>query len=32
MTDKIIQAQVEDISPLTDSIVRLVLMPDEYVD
>lgn len=32
MTDKEIQAQVEDISPLTDSIVRLILAPDEYVE
>lgn len=32
MSEKIIQAQVEEISPLTDSIMRLVLAPDEYVD
>ena len=32
MSEKIIQAQVEAISPLTDSIVQLVLAPDEFVD
>lgn len=32
MSEKTIQAQVEEISPLTDSIVRLVLVPDEFVD
>ncbi|KGP63989.1 flavin oxidoreductase [Legionella norrlandica] len=32
MTAKIIQAQVEDISPLTDSIMRLILVPNEYIE
>ena len=32
MSDKTIQAQVEAISPLTDSIVQLILTPDEFVD
>ena len=32
MKEKIITAQVEDISPLTDSIMRLVLAPEEYID
>lgn len=32
MSELIIHAQVEKISPLTDSIVQLVLAPDEYVD
>ncbi len=32
MSDKFIQAQVESITPLTDSILQLVLTPDEYID
>ncbi|KTD11700.1 NAD(P)H-flavin reductase [Legionella gratiana] len=32
MTKKIIKALVEDISPLTDSIMRLILMPEQYID
>ncbi|MCL9683056.1 NAD(P)H-flavin reductase [Legionella maioricensis] len=32
MSEKMIQAQVEAISPLTDSIVQLILTPDEFVD
>ena len=32
MSEKIIQARVEEISPLTDSIMRLVLAPDEFVE
>ncbi|BCA97104.1 NAD(P)H-flavin reductase [Legionella antarctica] len=32
MSGQIIQAQVEVISPLTDSIVQLILTPDEFVD
>ncbi|KTD58214.1 NAD(P)H-flavin reductase [Legionella sainthelensi] len=32
MTEKIIKAQVEDISPLTDSIMSLILAPERYVD
>lgn len=32
MSDKIIQARVESITPLTDSILQLVLKPDEYID
>ncbi|AUH71446.1 NAD(P)H-flavin reductase [Legionella sainthelensi] len=32
MTEKIIKAQVEDISPLTDSIMSLSLAPERYVD
>jgi len=31
MSEKTIQAHVESISPLTDSIMQLVLDPDEYV-
>lgn len=31
MTEKIIKAEVEEISPLTDSIMRLVLAPERYV-
>ncbi|MBL7481655.1 NAD(P)H-flavin reductase [Legionella bononiensis] len=31
MNEKIVQAQVETISPLTDSIMQLVLNPAEYV-
>lgn len=32
MKQKNIKAHVEDISPLTDSIMRLVLMPNKYID
>jgi CDP-4-dehydro-6-deoxyglucose reductase len=32
MSGTLTQAKVEDISPLTDSIVRLILAPDEFVD
>lgn len=32
MKEKIIKAQVEDISPLTDSIMRVVLAPERYLD
>ncbi|MCW8409152.1 NAD(P)H-flavin reductase [Legionella sp. PATHC035] len=32
MKEKTIKALVEDISPLTDSIMRLVLTPETYVD
>lgn len=32
MSEKIIKAHVEYISPLTDSIMQLVLVPEEYVD
>lgn len=32
MTEKIIKALVEDISPLTDSIMRLILTPERYID
>jgi CDP-4-dehydro-6-deoxyglucose reductase len=32
MSKKTIQAQVEAISPLTDSIMQLILTPDEFVD
>ena len=32
MEQKIIQAQVQTITPLTDSILQLVLAPDEYVE
>lgn len=32
MSEKIIQAKVEKIEPLTDSIVRLILAPDAFVD
>lgn len=32
MSDKTINAQVEKISPLTDSIMQLILVPDEYID
>lgn len=32
MKEPLIQAQVEDISPLTDSIMRLVLAPEQFVD
>lgn len=31
MSLQITQARVEEISPLTDSIVRVVLIPDEYI-
>jgi CDP-4-dehydro-6-deoxyglucose reductase, E3 len=31
MSDRIVNAQVETISPLTDSIMQLVLRPDEFV-
>lgn len=32
MSDKLIQAQVERITPLTDSILQLILAPEEYID
>jgi CDP-4-dehydro-6-deoxyglucose reductase len=32
MSEKIIRAHVEQITPLTDSIMQLVLTPEEYVD
>lgn len=32
MSEKIIQAMVEEIVPLTDSIVKLVLTPNEFVN
>ncbi|KTC91549.1 NAD(P)H-flavin reductase [Fluoribacter dumoffii] len=32
MKEKTIKALVEDISPLTDTIMRLVLTPEKYVD
>ena len=32
MTDNITQAQIESITPLTDSILQLILAPDEYID
>ncbi|HBI20989.1 MAG TPA: NAD(P)H-flavin reductase [Legionella sp.] len=32
MSGKIIQARVESITPLTDSILQLMLKPDEYID
>lgn len=32
MTDHLIRAEIERISPLTDSIIELVLAPDQYVD
>lgn len=32
MSEKTIQAQVDAISPLTDSIVQLILSPDEFID
>lgn len=32
MTIEVTSAKVEEISPLTDSIVKLVLSPDRYVD
>ncbi|MCL5272411.1 MAG: NAD(P)H-flavin reductase [Gammaproteobacteria bacterium] len=32
MNEKTVQAQVETISPLTDSIMQLVLAPDEFVN
>lgn len=32
MSEKIIKAQVEQITPLTDTIIQLVLAPEEYVD
>lgn len=32
MSDKRIQAQVESITPLTDSILQLILAPEEYID
>jgi len=32
MNEKIIQARVEEITPLTDSIMQMVLVPDEFVD
>lgn len=32
MSHKLIQAQVERITPLTDSILQLILAPKEYID
>lgn len=32
MSEKIIKAHIEQITPLTDSIMQLVLTPEEYVD
>ena len=32
MKERVIQAQVEHIAPLTDSIMQLILKPDEYID
>lgn len=32
MKEQVTNAQVEDISPLTDSIIRLLLTPEKYVD
>ena len=32
MSEKIIKAQVERITPLTDSIMQLVLAPEDYID
>lgn len=32
MNEQVIQAQIDKISPLTDSIMQLMLAPDEYVD
>ena len=32
MTNQLITARVERITPLTDSILQLILAPDEYVD
>ena len=32
MSGKMIKAQVEQITPLTDSIMQLVLTPDKYID
>ncbi|MCE0722133.1 MULTISPECIES: NAD(P)H-flavin reductase [Legionella] len=32
MKEKTIKALVEDISPLTDSIMRLILTPEKYID
>ncbi len=32
MSDKIIRAQIESITPLTDSILQLILTPDDYID
>ncbi|MBA2648309.1 MAG: NAD(P)H-flavin reductase [Legionella sp.] len=32
MTEKSINAQIEKISPLTDSIVQLILKPTQYID
>lgn len=32
MSEKKIQAQVEDIIPLTDSILKLVLIPEQYIE
>ena len=32
MSHKLIQAQVEYITPLTDSILKIILAPEEYID
>lgn len=32
MNSKLIRAEIERISPLTDSIVQLILAPEEYID
>lgn len=32
MSEKIIKAHVEEITPLTDTIMQLILTPEEYVD
>lgn len=32
MNDKLIQAHVERVIPLTDSILQLILAPEEYID
>jgi CDP-4-dehydro-6-deoxyglucose reductase len=31
MSEQIVKAQVEEITPLTDSIMRLVLVPDQFI-
>ena len=32
MSEKTTQAQIESITPLTDSILQVILAPDEYID
>ena len=32
MSDQLVQAQVERITPLTESILQLILAPNEYID